>query len=318
MAWLDLPIEDLREYRSQVAPASDLREFWTSRLDAARALAKDPVLTPIDTQLSMVDVRDIEFSGSDGHRVRGWFLRPKGVEGELPCLVQFIGYGGGRSLHHEWTLWPAAGWATLVMDTRGQGWADTADLGASGNPQVPGFLTRGITDPQEQYYARVFIDAARAVDTARALPGVDASRVAVGGGSQGGGITIAAAALSEGLIGALVGVPFWCDVLRAASITDSEPYSEIKNYLRARPYETERVERTLSYLDGTVMASLATTPALFEIAMMDTICPPSTCYAAYNAWAGPKEVREYYWAGHEGGDSHHVAVALEWLAAKAR
>jgi cephalosporin-C deacetylase len=204
------------------------------------------------------------------------------------------------------------------MDTRGQGWSDTDDLGASGNPQVPGFLTRGITDPQEQYYARVFIDAARAVDTARALPGVDASRVAVGGGSQGGGITIAAAALSEGLIGALVGVPFWCDVLRAASITDSEPYSEIKNYLRARPYETERVERTLSYLDGTVMAGLATTPALFEIAMMDNICPPSTCYAAYNAWAGPKEVREYYWAGHEGGDSHHVAVALEWLAAKAR
>jgi cephalosporin-C deacetylase len=78
------------------------------------------------------------------------------------------------------------------------------------------------------------------------------------------------------------------------------------------------VERTLSYLDGTVLASLATTPALFEIAMMDDVCPPSTCYAAYNAWAGPKEVREYYWAGHEGGDSHHVAVALEWLAAKAR
>jgi cephalosporin-C deacetylase len=313
MAWLDLPIDELRQHRSTIEPAPDLREFWSRRLDTARSLAEDPVLTPIATPLSRVDVADVEFSGSEGHRIRGWFLRPKGVEGDLPCLVQYIGYGGGRSLHHEWTLWPSAGWATLVMDTRGQGWADTPDPGASGNPQVPGFLTRGITDPGEQYYARVFVDAARAVDTARILPGVDASRIAVGGGSQGGGITIAAAALSDGLIGALVGVPFWCDVLRAASITDSEPYSEIGKYLRARPYDTAALERTLSFLDGTVMATLATAPALFEIAMMDDVCPPSTCYAAYNAWAGPKEVREYFWNGHEGGDSHHVAVALQWL-----
>lgn len=316
MAWLDLPIEELREHRTNVVPASDVREFWAQRLGSARALAQDPVLRPVDTQLAMLDVRDAEFSGSNGHRVRGWFLTPKEAQGDLPCLVQFIGYGGGRSLHHEWTLWPSAGWATLIMDTRGQSWADTPDLGMTGNPQVPGFLTRGITDPAEHYYSRVFVDAARAVDTARILPGVDASRIAVGGGSQGGGITIAAAALSEGLIGALVGVPFWCDVLRAASITDSEPYREIKNYLRARPHDTEEVARTLSYLDGAVMASLATTPALFEIAMMDDVCPPSTCYAAYNAWAGPKEVREYFWSGHEGGDSHHVAVALDWLAAR--
>jgi cephalosporin-C deacetylase len=317
MAWLDLPLEQLREHRSAVVPASDVREFWAQRLQKARDLARDPSVTPVATPLAMVEVGDVEFSGADGHPVRGWFLRPKGVDGDLPCLVQYIGYGGGRSRHHEWTLWPAAGWATLVMDTRGQGWADTPDEGMSGNPQVPGFVTRGITEPGEHYYARVFVDAARAVDTARILPGVDASRIAVGGGSQGGGITIAAAALSPGLIGAVVGVPFWCDVLRAASITDSDPYREIRNYLRARPYDTEAVERTLSYLDGTVMASLATAPALFEIAMMDDVCPPSTCYSAYNAWAGPKEVREYFWSGHEGGDSHHVEVSLDWLAARA-
>jgi cephalosporin-C deacetylase len=317
MALLDLPINEMREYRSSIVPAPDVRDFWHQRLESALRLSQEPTLRRIDTPLTQIDVWDVEFSGSEGHRIRGWFLRPKGLKGDLPCLVQYIGYGGGRSLHHEWTLWPSAGWATLVMDTRGQGWADTPDPGVSGNPQVPGFITRGITDPGEQYYARVFVDAARAVDTARVLPGVDASRVAVGGGSQGGGIAIAAAALSEGLIGALVGVPFWCDVLRAASLTDSEPYSEIRHYLRARPYETESVERTLTYLDGTVMASLATAPALFEIAMMDDVCPPSTCYAAYNAWAGPKEVQEYHWGGHEGGDTHHSALALRWLGERA-
>ena len=118
MAWLDLPIEELREHRTNVVPASDVREFWAQRLGSARALAQDPVLRPVDTQLAMLDVRDAEFSGSNGHRVRGWFLTPKEAQGDLPCLVQFIGYGGGRSLHHEWTLWPSAGWATLIMDTQ--------------------------------------------------------------------------------------------------------------------------------------------------------------------------------------------------------
>ncbi len=318
MAWLDLPIEQLREHRSTIVPAVDVAAFWSQQLSVARSQVEEPVLSPVATALNRLEVFDLEFSGALGHRVRGWFLRPRGVDNDLPCLVQFIGYGGGRSLHHEWTLWPAAGWATLVMDTRGQAWADTPDLGAVGGPQVSGFVTRGITDPSEHFYTRVFVDAARAVETARALPGVDPRLVAVGGGSQGGAITIAAAALSEGLIGALIGVPFWCDVLRAASITDSEPYCELRKYLAARPYDAEAVSRTLSYIDGTVLAGMATTPALFEIAMMDDICPPSTSYAAYNAWCGPKEVREYLWSGHEGGDSHHVSVALEWLGERVR
>jgi cephalosporin-C deacetylase len=318
MAWTDLPLEELREFRSSVVPAADVREFWTDRLDSARETATGVTLTEIESPLARIRVQDLEFSGSEGHRIKGWLLTPRDVQGPLPCLVQYIGYGGGRSLHHEWSLWPSAGWATVVMDTRGQGWADTPDPGYAANPQELGFVTRGILDPSTQYYSRVFVDAARAVDVARELPLVDPSRVAVGGGSQGGAITIAAAALSEGLIGALVGVPFWCDVERACTLVDSIPYKELANYLKNRPYDLDAVRRTLSYVDGVVLASLATTPALFEIGLMDDICPPSTCFAAYNAWAGEKEVRVYPWSGHEGGDSHHTGLALEWLGRRAR
>jgi cephalosporin-C deacetylase len=274
-------------------------------------------MTRVDSPLIQIEVHDLEFSGAEGHRIRAWLLVPVGVEGPLPCLVQFIGYGGGRSLHHEWTLWPSAGWATLVMDTRGQGWADTPDPGYAANPQVSGFVTRGILDPSTHYYSRVFVDAARAVEVARELPGIDPSRVAVGGGSQGGGITIAASALVPDVLGSLVGVPFWCDVERASTLVAGDPYNELAQYLKARPHDLDAIRRTLTYIDGVVLAGMATAPALFEIALMDDVCPPSTCFAAYNAWAGPKEVREYHWSGHEGGDSHHTRASLDWLNARA-
>lgn len=316
MAWTDLPVNELRQFRSEITPAPDVRQFWSARLSEARSLATETIVSDVDSPLTRIRVQDIEFSGAEGHRIKGWVLTPIGVDGPLPCLVQYIGYGGGRSLHHEWTLWPSAGWATLIMDTRGQGWADTPDPGYAANPQELGFVTRGILDPLTSYYTRVFIDAARAVDVARALPFIDSARVAVGGGSQGGAITIAASALVPDVIGSLVGVPFWCDVERACTLVDTIPYKELANYLKARPYDLDAVRHTLSYLDGTVLAGMATAPALFEIGLMDDICPPSTCYAAFNAWAGPKEVREYPWSGHGGGDSHHTLLQLEWLNAR--
>ncbi len=54
--------------------------------------------------------------------------------------------------------------------------------------------------------------------------------------------------------------------------------------LRARTVEApypSRVFRTLSYIDGMNFAARASAvPALFGVALMDPICPPSTLYAA--------------------------------------
>ena len=89
----------------------------------------------------------------------------------------------------------SAGYAHFVMDTRGQGsaWSkgDTPDPESDGgNPQYPGFMTRGVLDPKTYYYRRVFTDAVRAVEAAMGHEWVDEMRVAVTGGSQGGGIAL--------------------------------------------------------------------------------------------------------------------------------
>jgi cephalosporin-C deacetylase len=180
---------------------------------------------------------------------------PKGADRRLPCVVEYVGYGGGRGFPIEWLPFVNAGFAYLVMDTRGQGSAwrsgDTPDLELSGgNPQYNGFMTRGILSPQTYYYRRVFTDAVRAVEAARAHEMVDAAQIAVTGSSQGGGISLAVAALVPDIVAVLPDVPFLCHFQRATTLVDTAPYNEIGAFLSVHRDKTEQVFKTLSYFDG--------------------------------------------------------------------
>ncbi|MDT0157653.1 acetylxylan esterase [Microbacterium sp. ARD32] len=310
MPRFDLPLDQLRTYRPEVAEPADFDEFWQRTLREARAAAQPVRLTRMDSPLQAVAVYDVLFSGFGGDPVAGWLTLPADGSDELPAVVEYNGYGGGRGLPHEHLAWAASGYAHLFMDTRGQGagWGTgggTEDPHGSG-PSTPGFMTRGILDPHEYYYRRVMTDAVMAVDAIRQVERVDLTRVSVAGGSQGGGLTIAAAGLSEGLLAAMPDVPFLCHFERAVGLTDRDPYQEIVRYLAVHREAADAVFTTLSYFDGVNFAKRATMPALFSAAMMDQVCPPSTVYAARNHWGGNADIVDYHFNGHEGG------LGLQW------
>jgi cephalosporin-C deacetylase len=300
--FVDWPLDRLRDYLPARDEPGDFDEFWAGTLREAREATWPVRYTPYDSGLSTVDVFDVTFPGFAGQPVRGWFLLPRNATGRLPCVVEYIGYSGGRGLPHEWLVWSAAGYAHLVMDTRGQGSngslvGDTPDPDPVGLPQTPGFMTRGIGDPRHYYYRRVFTDAVRAVDVARAHPSVDPDRVVVTGGSQGGGITIAVAGLVDGLAAAMPDVPFLCHYRRATEITE----------------DVDRVFTTLGYFDGVNFAARADAPSCFSVALMDSVCPPSTVFAAYNHYAGPKDISVWPYNGHEGGAGFQRRAQLRYL-----
>ncbi|MFC5829770.1 acetylxylan esterase [Nonomuraea insulae] len=319
MPLFDLPLDQLRSYLPDREEPADFDAFWSATLAEAREFGLDAEYVPYDLPFSGVNVFDVSFAGWGGHRINGWFLVPRGVEGPVPCVVHYIGYSGGRGFPKDHLMWPAAGYAVFVMETRGHGGANVGSPGTTGDPhgsagpQAPGMMTRGILDPADYYYRRVFTDAVRAVDAAAAHPAVDASRIVVSGGSQGGGIAQAAAALHPEVKAALIDVPFLSHFRRAVEITGRDPYQELVRFLATRRDSAEQVFRTLAYFDGLNFAARGRVPALYSVALMDDICPPSTVFAAYNHWQGPKEITVWPWNGHEGGGGYQSEEQLRYL-----
>lgn len=312
----DLSAAELLQYRSDQVDPADFDEFWADTIAAARSLAADPVIVRVDTPLTSIEVYDVTFSGSDGHPIRGWLRVPAGARAPLPAVVEFIGYGGGRGHALENLLWASAGYVSFHMDTRGQGsgWSqgDTPDPAGSG-PQHPGMMTRGIDAKESYYYRRVFTDAVRAIDTVRSLDQVDAGRVAVYGGSQGGGIALAVSGLVDGLAAVAPRVPFLCDFPRATRITDAHPYREIALYLAVHRDKVAQAHGVLAYFDGVNFAKRAQAPALFSASLMDPICPPSTVFGAFHAYAGDKDISLWEYNGHEGGGIVDYELALAFF-----
>jgi cephalosporin-C deacetylase len=327
----DLSLDELRAYRPEVAVPDDFVDFWRRSIEKARTDDLAASFTQVDNKLAVIDTYDVTYAGFGGTPIKGWLHVPAGATGPLPAVVQYFGYSGGRGFPHTTNLWAQAGYAHFVMDTRGQGYSagnpggGTPDDSAyAGLNHSPGFMTAGITDPETYYYRRVFIDAVRALEAVRTSPLVDPDRIIVTGGSQGGGISIAAAGLAGlagiELLGCAPDVPFLCHFQRALQITGKDPYGEITRYLKGFRHHVDAALRTLSYFDGVNLGRLATAPTLFSVALMDQTCPPSTVFAAYNSYGTSastpvaKDIEVYSYNEHEGGQTYQQDAQLDWFA----
>jgi cephalosporin-C deacetylase len=317
---VDLPLDELRTYLPRREESTDFDAFWQETLLEARRFPLSASFNRADRSLRTVEAFDVTFNGYGGQPIKGWLMLPRSRQGPLPCVVEFIGYSGGRGFPTDWLLWSSVGFAHLVMDTRGQGYSsrgqtgETPDMQPEGlESQYPGFMTRGISSPRTYFYRRVYTDGVRAVEAARSHPAIDPQRIALTGGSQGGGITLAVGGLEPAVSVVMPDVPFLCHFRRAVEITDAMPYKEIGEYCRGHRDKVERVFKTLSYFDGVNLAARCQARALFSVAMMDLTSPPSTVFAAYNHFAGPKDIKVYYYNEHEGGGSYQTVEKVQFL-----
>nr|WP_208379825.1 acetylxylan esterase [Microbacterium endophyticum] len=315
----DISYDQLVAYQADVPEPEDFDTFWRNTLEESRSHAAEPLITDASGPFRHVTIEDMTFRGYLGDPIRAWVVKPRNVDGPLPTIVEFIGYNGGRGVIGEKLFWAAVGYIHVVMDTRGQGsgWGtggDTADPHGAG-PASTGFMTRGVLSPHDYYYRRLYTDAVMLLETVAQLPQVDRTRISVTGTSQGGGVAVAAAALSDLPATLMPDVPYLADFRRSVTQTPLPPYTEIVRYLAVHRGAADHVFRTLAYFDGVNFAKRISSPALYSVALMDDVVLPSTVFASYNALkSADKRIEVYEFNGHEGGQAAQLLIQAEWLA----
>lgn len=298
------------QHLSSQSMPDDFVDFWRSSLESAVRQGWAPRLGGRDHGTASVEVKEIVFSGDGGNPIRGWLKRRRGITDRLPAIVRFTGYGAGSGAPTDDLTWAEAGFAELVMDTRGQGDGGTADGSFAG----PGFLTRGIAAPESYYYRRVFVDAASAVAAIRRLSGVDPARVATLGNSQGGGIAVAAAALDGGVGLVLAQAPFLADIPWALRVGAQGPWRELERLSREDARAEEWIAETLPYFDVVNHARLLSAPLGLSCGLDDDIVPPETTFAVHQAAGSRSRIHAWPGAGHEAGGEKDVRNALALLS----
>ena len=297
MPSIDMPLEQLRQYKPPLYRESDFQEFWDSTTAEALNQPLNNELIPFDLPARGLQSYAVRFDGFGGGRLAGWYVRPTS-RGTFPGVCIYHGYSQRGCRPLDMIALASQGVCVLSMDCRGQnGQSQDASIAAEGSG--PGWMTKGIRDPKQYYFRHVYADAVRALELLARREEVDESRLAVTGGSQGGGITLAVAALSDRPILAVSDIPFLCDFHRAIDVALAGPYPEIVTFLKTFPSLYPDVMRTLSYCDGMNLAPWIKCRTIVCNCLWDDVCPPSTVFAAYNHMLCEKQIEIYPYHRHE-------------------
>lgn len=287
MPSIDMPLEELERYRPAPYREPDFDDFWRTTLGELAAVDPELELLPVAVPFPGFAAWRLAFRSLGGGRVTGWLMRRESDEPQ-PGLCFCHGYSARGARVLELLPYAAAGFVAMSFDCRGQ--MGDADDVAAGKGHAIGWLTSGIADPETYYYRFVYADAVRCLELLSEQEGVDPGRVAVAGVSQGGGLTLAAAALSDRAGYAWSDIPFLCDFFRCAAIVEKRPYSELSDLLRARPDLVAPARRTLSYFDALNLAASVACPTVVTAALWDDVCPPSSVFGTF-AQLGTAEKR---------------------------
>jgi len=296
----DLNLEELKQYKPKLTKQADFEEFWAETLQELSKVKLTYDLQPYDYPSKGVKVFRISYRGFNHADIDGFFAVPD-APGKYPGIVVYHGYNWAYDGQiHDTVNLALHGYAVLQMLVRGQQ-GDSVDNVVSSHGHPKGWMTKGILSKEEYYYRAVYMDSVRALEVLASMENVDSTRIGVTGGSQGGALTLAAAALSDIPGVAVASFPYLCHFERAIDITPQMPYLELNEFFRrySDPAVEEKAKRTLTYYDIMNHAPSIKCPVLVSSGLVDEITPPSTIFAAYNQMSCPKEIAVYRYFGHE-------------------
>jgi len=282
---------------------ADFESFWLDRIQDLAAVEPEFKVTPSDLSSETLSVFLVEMRSYDNVRVRGWYSVPRSP-GPHPAILHVPGYTG--------TMEPVLDRmevASLALNPRGHG--NSKDDVDPGDREYM-FLGFDPDHPENYIYVGAYLDCIRAVDFLASRPEIDATRIGVEGGSQGGGLSFATAALDPRIAYCAPDIPWlgdWIGYLNCAPASDGD-YSELRETIPGLSQDT--IHRILSYVDTMNLADRIRCPVLMSVGLQDEVCPPRTAFGTYNKIRSKKAYRVYPFSGHE-VPAGHYAIKHQWV-----
>jgi len=316
---VDMPLEELRTYTGVNPRPGDFDHYWDTALAELEGVEPNVEIRKADFSVPFCSCDHLFFDGTGGSRIHAKLLRPAGPapSGGRPAVLQFHGYTGDSGDWSGLLRFVAAGFVVAALDCRGQGGL-SEDLGGVRGNTYHGHIIRGLDDgPEKLLFRHIFLDTVRLARIVMDLDEVDENRLGACGGSQGGGLTLACAALEPRIRRIASTFPFLSDYKRVWDMDlDERAYSELREFFKHFDPTHARADETfrrLGYIDVHHLASRIKANTLMQITLLDDVCPPSTQYAAFNRIEAPKRAIVYPDFGHEGLPGGDDAVFLHLM-----
>ncbi|MDI4645154.1 acetylxylan esterase [Cohnella hashimotonis] len=312
MGYLQQATEELYRYMPSLTKRDDFDDFWRETIDEAKKVPLAAKRTRVDYPIRRANIYEIQYDGLDGTPIHGWMLVPDvGVGGPLPCLIRYHGFNGSRSEPSAFMHWVLMGFVVISVDCRDQG-GRTGNHASYSSGFSMNVASKGVHNRYEYYYRYVYMDCLKAIDFACEQTEVDRSRIVVEGGSQGGGLAMAVAALDDRPVLALADVPSNSNLTKRVE-GQHGAFASVAEYIKKHPSELDLVLDNLSYFDTMNMADRIACRVYASVAMKDDTCPPQMYFATYNRIAGEKDIAIYPFNGHEGGGPVHTEKKIAYV-----
>ena len=267
---------------------TDFGSFWEEQVTALREIPLRIEKKQMNLPYKTFTAYEITFNTHDETVVTAYYCVPNIYEGKpLPCVAVYHGGGGSYGIFPEIV---SAGVCTFSIDNRSQ-CGKTFDRAHYDvlMDYKGGIMSHGILNKEGFYMKNLYLDAVRAIDVIATLPEVDSEKIVSYGQSQGGALSIVAAALSGKVKKAYPTVPSYSCLQNRVEL-GSGVFEAVKYYLQRNPEMADIAFETLSYFDINNMVSLLKVPTDFFLGLADPVCLPPFVYSPYAHTKAPKRI----------------------------
>ena len=311
-------VDEIRPYTKEPA---DFLDFWNKNIEDMRAFPLTYTKTKAEEYCTdKVDCYLLKITlNKQKQAVYAYLFYPKGAQkGQCPVVLCPPGAGIKtikEPLRHKY--YAENGCIRMEMEIHGLNPTlpkeTFDDMTKAFNGRDNGYLFNGLEDPDRYYMKRVYLALIRCLDLLTSLPEWDGRNVIVQGGSQGGALSMVAAALDSRVTQCIVNHPALSDMAAySAGRTGGYPH-----FNRVEGMFNDKTLRTMAYYDVVNFARHITCDTYMTWGYNDDTCPPTTSYAVWNTLTCPKEALITPVNEHWTSDETEYRQ-MEWMLGKLR